>query len=186
MADNILELTGMAETSDIIEDLIEEHQLSKSREDVIVSKRYYDGDNDILGRKFNEFDVDGEKMIDENRADDKLANNYMEFGVDQKVGYITGKPITLKSNNKALIKAIEDTLGLEFDMKMGEWVTEASHGVAYLHPYVDKNLDFKYRVYNTEDVIPIKDTEFEEEIVQFIRYYPMIQVDNDNPNLDLS
>ncbi|MGL5710017.1 MAG: phage portal protein [Cetobacterium sp.] len=95
-------------------------------------------------------------------------NNFLRKLIRQKVNYLLAKPLTLDQEVK---------IELDFLTELGR---QASiQGVAWLHPYIDKNGKLNTRVIEGLEVIPIYDTEFQKDIVQLIRYYAIEVVENE-------
>ena len=168
-------------TSEIIDDLISSWELSKKRNDMLISEKYYAYHNDILNKVYNEYDIDGEKVIDENKSNEHMVNTHYPFGIDQKIGYLLGKPLNItskKAEDKTSADIFIDAVGNLFNVDMIEYSTEASiNGVSYLHPYVKKGGKLGLKVYDTKEIILILDTEHEDEILSYIHYYPMESTD---------
>ena len=144
----------------------------KAKEEMKTAVRYYNVEHDILKHNFNEFEVDGLKIIDPNQANQKVAYGFFSLLVDQKVQYIVGKPTTVNSNNEELNEKINEMLQEKFDYVLTDWVEGSSiKGVEWLHPYIDEEGNFDYVIIPAEQIIPIYDMSYKKQLERIIRYY---------------
>jgi len=67
-------------------------------------------------------------------------------------------------------------LGEDFRRKIKNIATEASNcGTAWLHYWIKDNKDFKYEIVDTEQIIPIYSNTLERELTAVIRYYTVLE-----------
>ena len=100
--------------------------------------------------------------------------------MDQKTGYIVGKPITITSEDKKLEARIKEVLGMKWNDTLQDLVTGASNkSREEIQPFIDSNGDFDYAIIPAEQVIYITDTTHQKKVIQAIRYYAMQWVDGD-------
>src|SRR6056297_3111654 len=109
---------------EILKDLIEKDK--KEKQPMLTSKRYYAGKNKILDKDFRKYFIDGRPQIDYNKSNEHIVNNFHKKLIDQKTGYIAGKPLVIKSNNEDLQNAVIDLLGERRHDIFYEWVKGAS------------------------------------------------------------
>jgi len=173
-------LAGKITTEEMLKLLIEEDQNSKNKKEMIQSINYYNMNHDILKRKFNTFIIEGNTVTDPNKSDEHMVNPFHTFLVDQKTGYIAGKPVIFETDNEDL-KAL---IGIEIDLEkfadvIMDYVEGASiKGYEILYPFVGPNNTFKYTILAAEGTIVIKDTQFQDDIMQTVRYYTMDVLEN--------
>jgi len=167
-------LGGEVTTEDILKDIIEQDQGSQAKYEMVKGVKYYNTENDIISRDFREYYVDGLKYIDYNKSNDMIINNLHKKLVDQKVGYIAGKPIIMESEEEGLVDLINDLLGEKWHDIMQEWIQGASNkGREALQPFINESGEFDYCLIPAEQVIYITDTSYQKNVVQAIRYYSM-------------
>lgn len=155
-------------TTEWIQFHIENHNTQAMREGV----RYYENENDILERKQYTV-IDEQKVIDEDKPNNKIPHGYHKLLVDQKVSYLVGKPINFSAEDEPLLEHINEMLGEKWDDIANELVKEAANkGIEWLHPFIDEDGSFDYMVVPAEQVIPIYKDEKRREIEFIIRYYP--------------
>ncbi|WP_168198242.1 phage portal protein [Crassaminicella thermophila] len=175
-------LTAESQISDtaVIKDWIESDLKSQSKQDMTDGVNYYDCNHDILKIDFREYIVDGQKLIDSNKANNQLINPFHRLLVQQKIGYIAGKPVVFTSEKKELTTIINDILGIKFDDILVDWIKGASNkGIEWLHPFIDEEGNFDYVIIPAEQIIPIYDTSYQKNLVYIIRYYTMQVVKGD-------
>lgn len=166
-----MKLAENATSSDpyILKKLIEEHDTTTMRHGI----DYYNNDNAIRSRKIYAYDPNGNKYIDEDAINNRIPHNWHKLLVDQKVSYLLGKPIVLTAEPERLAESINNILDEDFDDVLQEIGKGSSNkGTEYLHPFINSQGNFSYIVVSALQGIPIYDTDYEQEMVAFIRYYP--------------
>lgn len=158
-------LKADSEISDenVYKHLIEVHQSSEEKRMRINGINYYDSENTEIKERKNK----------ELYTNHKIANGFYKKIVDQKVSYCVGNPIVIEElENKNLdipdINDFIDDLATRASMKGLEWL--------YLH--LDKSGDVAYKIINSEECIPVYDTEYEDELTLMIRYYKIDVIEN--------
>ncbi|MEK4922016.1 phage portal protein [Cytobacillus sp. FSL R5-0569] len=158
-------------TVDIIKEYIEKHDTSKMDEGV----RYYFNESDITKRQI--FTYEGDiKVVDEDATNNKLPTAWHKRIVDQKVGYLAGKPITIESNvsEDLALERIIELLGDDFEDIIPELIKNASNkGKEWLHPYIDENGEFDYMIVPAQEFIPIYDNTKRKNLTGGIRFYDL-------------
>lgn len=165
-----------------IQMLIDSYTKSSLVSNMNIADRYYLGFNDVIN-KTRSYWIDREKTTDIVSANTKAPNSFFSVLVDQKVSKIAGKPISVsvsgagdkdKPNKEAdefqllLLKQ----LGVNFDDKIEDWLTGSSkHSVEWIHFYVDKKGALRFLVCPAQQIIPVYDMEYENELQQVIRFY---------------
>jgi len=166
-----MRLAENATSSDpyILKKLIEEHNTTSMRQGV----DYYNNDNAIRNRKIFAYDADGRKFEDDEAINNRIPHNWHKLLVDQKVSYLLGKPIVLTAEPERLSEEVNGFLDEDFDDVLQEIGKGSSNkGTEYLHPFINSQGKFDYIVVSALQGIPIYDTDYEQEMVAFIRYYP--------------
>lgn len=168
------DLQGSVSTEDILKDIIEADQGSQSKNEMVQGVNYYNSVNEILQRDFREFYVDGNKYIDYNKSNEAIVNPLHKKLVDQKAGYIAGKPVVFDAEDEELVVAINEVLGVKWKDTLVDWIVGASNkGRDELQPFIDGDGNFDYTIIPGEQVIYITDTTYEKKVIQAIRYYEM-------------
>lgn len=155
-------------TPEWIQFYIENHDTSKMREGV----RYYGNENDILQKQQYAI-INGQKVIDEDKPNNKIPHGFHKLLVDQKMSYLVGKPINFSCEDETLLEHVNDMLGEKWDDIANELVKGASNkGIEWLHVFIDEDGTFDYIIVPAEQVIPIYKDEKQRELQYVIRYYP--------------
>ena len=153
----------------ILRELIEEHDTEK----YLVGVRYYENEPDILKRRIYIYDENGQKQIDATATNHRVPHNWHKLLVDQKVGYLFGRPVVLSAEPEAYAETLNEWLDEQWDDQLQEIAKSASNkGVEWLHPYIDGEGNFDYIIIPAEQCIPVYDTEYQKKLVALIRYYP--------------
>lgn len=175
-----IDFGGEITTEQMLKDIIEADQVSQAKEEMVFGVNYYNGNNDIKRRDFREYWVDGIKYIDYNKSNDHIANNIFKTLIDQKQGYIAGKPVVIKSEDEELEMKVKELLGKQFQDVVQDWIKGASNkGRDDLQPFVNKDGDFDYCIIPGEQTIYLTDTTYQKNVTQVVRYYVMEVVDGD-------
>lgn len=157
----------------VIEHYILKHRPEKYKQ----GEEYYYGNTDVNNKR-RYYLLDGAKVDDFTKVNNKAINNYHKLLVDQKVGYSVGNPIVFNADDDNLTKLLNDLLGEEFDDTITELYLNASNkGVEWLHPYINRKGEFKYVIIPAEEAIPIWDSKRQRELVAFIRFYYIEDID---------
>lgn len=139
-----------------------------------IGEDYYYKRNDITKRVIYKYDNNGNKVIDTDATNNKIASGRHKLLVDQKVGYLVGDPVTIGYKEEQDIEPIIELLGDEFDDYLTELVKNASNkGNDWIHPYIDENGEFDYIIVPTQEFIPIFDNSKRKNLVAGIRHYKL-------------
>lgn len=181
MSEFLLADSPIANTS-VIKDYIEDDLKNPRKLEMVDGSNYFKANHDILKRKISSY-KDGVFTEDLTKSNHKIQHPFFRLMVLQKSGYIVGNPIKFTvegdaSEDTAFEVRLNELLGEVFDDKAHIWVQGASSkGVEWLHTYIDKDGLFRYVIIPAQQIIPIYDTEYEEDLQSIIRYYSMTVVD---------
>jgi SPP1 family phage portal protein len=157
----------------LIKIFIDEFNTSKERELMMEGERYYKAENNILKRKMLRYE-DGRWVNDETKVNNRLAHGFMRNLVDDKINYLLLKPLSMDCKDEAYLEAVKKTLGKRFQKRLAQLGYEASNkGIAWLHPYINSEGEFKTMRIPSEQCIPIWTDNDQEELEAFIRYYSL-------------
>lgn len=157
------------------------NRVTKMREGV----RYYENENDILNRKQYAI-IDDVKVIDEEKANNRIPHGWHKLLVDQKTAYLVGQPINFAADDKKFTEWINEYLGEQWDDVANELVKNASNkGIEWLHPYIDEEGEFDYIITPGEQIIPVYEDHRKKKLLYIIRYYPTMYVDEEAIRVEL-
>jgi len=162
---------NMLTKEELIKIFIDEFNVSKERKLMLDGERYYKVENDILNRKMIRYE-DEQPVVDETKTNNRLAHGFMKNLVDDKINYLLLKPFSMLCDDEKYLEAVQNTLGKRFQKRLAQLGTETSNkGIAWLHPYIDSEGNFKTMKIPSEQCIPIWTDNDHEELQAFIRYY---------------
>lgn len=184
--------------SAMLKDLIEADKASKLKLQMYEGQRYYNGQHDYLNHK-NYFYTQEETIIElKNRANNLTVVQFYTLAEDQKVEYIIGKPPTISVNEpwiedeskptqeeeKLIVRAEEFQTAIitELGKKFTNVLNTCLHGasrkaIEWIHFYVDTTGKLQYVITPAEQIIPIYDVQYENKLIEIIRYYEFQLID---------
>lgn len=123
---------------------------------------YYMGNQDILRKRYS----------DPSKPCNHIVTNYCDNIVNNYTGYITGLPVTYKS--QADMTVVQDVLNYnDVRTKDSELLRMALiYGKAYELHYIDEDGAERFDVLDARDGIPVYDNTIERQLLYFIRFYP--------------
>lgn len=163
--DIIRKHAGMSE-SQFVQAELEAFLYSKKRQEILQARNYYQGkhklpEHVIMDSNGNPTDAKG--TIPNN----KIINNLFDDLVDQKTNYLLSKPIDVKSSID-----LTDFFNKNFQRTLKNLGKDAYIGtIAYLHPYIDNQGNFKLKRMKPEFVIPLWHDEEHDSLDAFIYFY---------------
>lgn len=113
-------------------------------------------------------------------ADNRIAHNFHQLLVDEKVAYMFTYPILIDvDDNEAINERVDDVLGQEFTRKMKDLGVEASNtGCGWLHYWANEKNEFKYEKVESEQIIPFYSDDLERELIEVLRTYKVVEYDD--------
>lgn len=144
---------------------------SRRRQNISISRKYYDNENDIMRSGVNPSSIDSDPL---RNADNRISNNYHQDIVDEKASYMFTYPVLFDlDNNQELNKLVVSTLGDEFESISKDLCIEASNcATAWIHYWVDIDTNsFEYAIVDTEQIIPVYDGTLKKRLQEVYRYY---------------
>lgn len=113
-------------------------------------------------------------------ADNRIAHNFHQLLVDEKVAYMFTYPILIDvDDNEAINERVDDVLGQEFVRKMKDLGVEASNtGCSWLHYWANEKNEFKYEKVESEQIIPFYSDDLERELIEVLRTYKVVEYDD--------
>jgi SPP1 family phage portal protein len=127
---------------------------SKRRKEMIDGENYYRGKHDILHRKRTVIGPDGKLEPVDNLPNNRVVNNQYKKMVNQKVNYLLGQPVTLRSDNELYA----ETLMKFFDKKFLRLIKNVGQdslncGLGWLFLYYDDAGEFKFKRIKPYEII---------------------------------
>jgi len=129
---------------------------STERQWMLTGQRYYVGDHDILQRKRTAIGEDGELIEVQNLSNNKLVHAFVRKLVDQKVGYLLGKPLSIQTENQEYLDLLNEIFDKSFLRLLKNLGKEAvNKGKAWLHVYYDEDGRLSFKKIPSEEIIPL-------------------------------
>lgn len=149
----------------IVTKLITDYLNSKDRQEILSCKKYYKGDADITCREFYYWgsnNLDEKKKKDLDRSNVKVNNDFLGIIIDQKLDYTMAQEVIVDPNPSNIdINDFIDDAGLE----------ASKAGLSWLHFYINENIELKYKVMETENILSLHDGTIEDNLTAIIRIY---------------
>lgn len=145
---------------------------SDHRSEMELSRRYYDGEQDIYGSVKTVIDSNGQPTPVNNVPNATLVINMFRKLVDQKVNYSLGKPIVISTENEKYGLEVNKIFDKVMMMKLRDLCNEAVlGGIAFVYPYYDRRGEFQIKVFDSYEFMPIWMDEEHDELECGVRVY---------------
>ena len=177
--------------SHILKEILQEDKNSDKKKKMEEGERYYRGEHDILKKDFRRSPVsetgkNGEESMEvffnPNRSNHHCVNPFHHTLVAQKTAYLVGREPTISvkgAGNQEFEAMLAEIADESFNSTLQEWIIGAANkGVEYLHVYYDEEGEFRYCIVPAEEIIPIYDEVYQQEIKEIIRYYEIKLLEN--------
>lgn len=156
----------------IIQTEISRWQASEEYKLMQESDQYYRNKTAILKRHRTTIGKDGRKQRADNLADIRLVNGFYRKLVDQKIGYLLAKQMSVQTDNKDYQELLSDLFGQAMQRLLQNTGKEAiKKGIAWLHPYYDEEGNFSFKRMRSEEIIPFWRDDEHTELDALIRVY---------------
>lgn len=150
-------------------------QVSDKRKWMEIGERYYRTKNDILTRDRTVIGEEGRRVRAENLANNKLANAFVRKLVDQKVGYLLGKPLSIQAEKQAYHELLIEFFDKDMMRRLKSIGKEAvNKGIAWLHVYYDQDGNLSFKKMRSEEIIPLWSDEAHTVLDAIIRDYEVV------------
>ena len=157
---------------EIIRQEVQDWLMSDERRWMLTGQRYYVGDHDILRRKRTAIGEDGQLIEVTNLANNKLVHAFVRKLVDQKIGYLLGKPLSIQTENEQYLDLLNEIFDKSFLRLLKNLGKEAvNKGKAWLHVYYDEDGQLSFKKIPSEEIIPLWRDAAHTELDAVIRVY---------------
>ncbi|OAH53888.1 hypothetical protein AWH48_11510 [Domibacillus aminovorans] len=155
-------------TPELIQKLIEKHDTKRE----LKLRQYYDGEHDILKRKFE----------DETKPNNKIVTNFCQYITNLSVGYFTGKPVSYSASQKqeaAYMEKMQEIFDLNDEQQVNASLAQSTSiygkGVEILYTTTGLNNELEIRFCELDlieqNIILAYDRSVEKKLVLAIRYF---------------
>ncbi|AFL99509.1 phage portal protein, SPP1 family [Desulfitobacterium dehalogenans ATCC 51507] len=135
---------------------ISEWKTSKCRQAMLKAEDYYRNKTDILSKVRTVIGESGAKEPIGNLADNRLVNGFFRKLVDQKVGYLLSKPMSIQTNKAEYQKLLSSYFG-KGNLRMFQSIGKEAvkKGIAWLHVYYNDAGQLCFMRIPSEQIIPL-------------------------------
>ncbi|GAC42289.1 phage portal protein [Paenibacillus popilliae] len=175
--ESILREGAMSEANrkQIIQIETSEWRSSEKHKWMEVGERYYRTKSDILDRQRTAIGASGAKEVVGNLANNKLANAFIRKLVNQKVGYLLGKPLSIQTENESYQELLTIFFDEDMHRRLKSLGKEAvNKGIAWMHVYYDEAGTLRFKKMRSEEIIPLWVDEAHTILDAVIRDYEVI------------
>lgn len=169
-------------TTDFITANVEEFKSAPKRMFMFTARKYAEAENEeIEGRQRFFYNEQGKPEVDERVSNNKLIHTKFINLINQKVGYILGKPFSINTNKNDKLKKF---LGDLFNNKMLQRIKRLAReaiidGIAWLQVYYDEKGKLQWKRIPGDEVAPFWVDNDHTELEGVIRFYPLTIIKND-------
>jgi len=158
----------------IIVNELAEWRNSEERRSMLDAERYYRMRPDVLNKKRTAIGEDGAMYDVKLLANNRLVHGFFRKLVDQKVGYLLSKPISIKTNNKTYqdlltSRFVDNKSFLRLLKSLGKEAIKK--GKAWLHVYYNELGDLCFKLLPSEEIFPLWKDAAHTELDAAIRTY---------------
>lgn len=156
----------------IVYSRVSEWQASDEYKAIIKGEKYYKNEPDILERERKAVGESGALEPVQNLANNKLVNGFTRKLVDQKVGYLLSKPMSVQTKNNKYQEILTGIFDKKFMRQIQTLGKNAINGgLGWLHPYYDESGNLSFMVIPTIQCVPFWKDIAHTELAAMIRFY---------------
>lgn len=156
---------------------------SGKRNQMIVGKRYFDGDHDILNKQRQAVDTNGNTRTVNGLPNNRIVDNRYAELVDQKVSYLLSKPLEVRTDDEGYGKQLDTIFNQTFRRRLKNLGMDVLNcGIGYLHPYIS-NGELRFKRFAPEQVLPFWVDEEHEILDSFLRIYSVFTYEGTQPKI---
>ncbi|MFS1514569.1 phage portal protein [Chengkuizengella sp. SCS-71B] len=141
---------------EIILQEIDDWNLSNEKQWMQTGYKYYRNETDIKDRKRMTVGEGGGLQEETNLANNKLIHGFIRKLVDQKVGYLLSKPLSIQTDNEPYADLLNETFNKSFLRLLQNVGKETiNKGRGWLHVYYDEDGQLSFKKIPSEEIIPL-------------------------------
>ena len=155
---------------------------SKKRSEMLIGQRYYAGRHDILLKQRTAIGEEGRVTVLDNLPNNRIEDNCYRRIVQQKVNYLLGRPLLVKSENPIYDEKLKEFLNAEFQGTLRQLAADGLNcGLGYLYVYADGEGKLGFKVFRPYEIIPGWADEAHKKLDYVIRIYKIECADGREP-----
>ena len=146
-----------------------------------IGDRYYKGEHDILKRKKQGIDENGNLVEVKNIPNFKIVDNQFKGMLDQKVNYLLSKPMSIDGSNEEYIKSLTEILDNNF-LKTLFLLGKDSYkfGISWLYVFYNQYGKLDFKKFDSREIIPVWKDKYHNELDYVIRIYKNNEFNGNN------
>ena len=145
---------------------------SKKRKGMRTGEEYYRNQNAIRKRERKVIGEGGIELPARNLANAKLASGFIRKLVDQKVGYLLSKPMSMQTEPQPYQEKLDRYFGFAFQRLLQSIGTDAlNKGIGWMHIYYDEEGQFRMKRMSSEQIVPLWKDRDHTELFAIARVY---------------
>jgi len=145
---------------------------STKRQEMLTGERYYQGRHDILERKKTIVGPGGRQEECKHLLNSRVVDNQYARVVDQKVGYLLGRPVTVETDRREFLGALNGIFDPAFHRRLRLVGEDALNcGVGWLHPCYDRRGVLQFRRIAPWEILPFWADDARSELEGALRIY---------------
>lgn len=154
---------------------VSEWQMSQKRKWMTIGEKYYRNKTDILDRERKAVGESGALEPVGNLANNRLANAFTRKLVDQKVGYLLGKPLSVQTDDDDYAELLNDYFDKAMMRRLQSIGKESvNKGIGWMHVYYDENGALSFKKMRSEEIIPLWRDDAHTILDAIIRVYEVV------------
>lgn len=154
---------------------------SSIRNNMLMGEKYYEGRHDILMKKRTAIGEGGNIICLDNLPNSRIVDNRYKKLVDQKVNYLLGQPIAVRSDNKKYWRHIKKIFNSDFQRLMKNVGQDCMNcGIGWVYIYYDEKGRLTFRRFKPYEIIPGWADSEHTRLDYVIRIYEVNVVSKDN------
>lgn len=170
---------------DFIMKEIQRFRSSRRHNDMKTGVDYYEGKHHILHKRRTAIGEGGKLVELDNLPNARIVDNQYRKMIQQKVNYLVGQPITIKSDNKQFVDAVNKYISTKKFAKLLKHVSKDAHncGIAWVYVCYDTNGEFTLKRFDPTELIPVWTDADHEALEYAIRVYEIIAYEGETEKI---
>lgn len=154
---------------------IQSFKSSPTYSQMLAGDDYYTGKHDILKKVRTAIGNDGNLIEIDNLPNSQIVDNQYKKAVKQKVNYLVGKPLTVRSDDENYSMALQNFFNRKFHKSLKAITKDSLNcGLGWLYIYYNEHGEFSYKRFRPWEIIPGWKDADHTELDYVIRVYDVI------------
>lgn len=134
---------------------IQRFKTSRRRKEMLDGERYFAGDHDILKKKRTIIGEGGKVVTVDNLPNNRIVDNQYKKMVNQKVNYLLGQPIAIRTDNETYDKLLKQIFNKRFMRLLKNLGKDSlNEGIGWLYIYYNEHGEFTFKKFKAHEIIP--------------------------------